>query len=919
MLKRMLSLCLCAAMVLSLLPSQVFATEDITEPMGSVAEPVEETTAPVEEETTGPAEPTEEETEPAEEVTEPTEEETEPAEEPELIFLEAQELDHEELLMGYLSRLYTGGEGAFFGTMARDRLSPANQHLYDGLKELVVQMAKGEKNNTSIDVSFEDSGYSPVDADMTLVQEALLFDFPFEMYWYYGCYSGRGSNFYRVIMVPNPYYQAAGFDHTSSPYIDTDKTKKASAAAENIYAIKTRYEASSDYDKLSAYVDEICALVEYDTEAAKNSDSLYSNDNRPWTLINVFDDDPTTNVVCEGYSEAFQYLCDESTFQGDVVCISVTGVIPAGGHKWNIVRIEGASYLMDVTNYDYNGITDRSFLFLSGGTGSVAAGYTVDGILFTYDNESLSIYGSGEDSVLKLSPTKYTPPATYTILYDANGGANAPNSQKKTQGKDLTLRQEIPEREDYTFLGWAITSTATVAEYQPGGTYSGDGDAVLYAVWKLTACPHSFGEYQVTEPATCDKAGTEERVCTLCGATESREIPVGHTVENGVCTRCGVYGSCGDNLIWSFDSEMGILTISGEGAMSNFEANAAPWSVLKTQIRSLVMEQNVTSIGTNAFGGCTELNGLTFTGDAPAAIAEDAFTQVTATAYYPTNNSTWTSDVMQNYGGTITWVPYGGVENQVLIPAADLGSQTSVWIDGKEYAVQTDSGMPYVDLPDGNAKTMVVHSYGVSNGKQYPLGMKVWMLSNADGLYTATRVKELDNILGYEGSSIRVTGTQGIRMITSVDQNDKAALTGEGLAGYTLKEYGTATAWASRLADTRPLILGKSHVSSNYAYSREHGKDPVFDRKNGRIQYTNVLVDFTLDQCEKDLAMRPYMILEDAEGNAITLYGGIVERSIGYIAYQNRDAFAAGTDAYEYIWEIIHHVYGDAYDAEYKG
>ena len=29
-----------------------------------------------------------------------------------------------------------------------------------------------------------------------------------------------------------------------------------------------------------------------------------------------------------------------------------------------------------------------------------------------------------------------------------------------------------------------------------------------------------------------------------------------------------------------------------------------------------------------------------------------------AVAYYPADNPTWTSDVLQNYGGTITWVPY---------------------------------------------------------------------------------------------------------------------------------------------------------------------------------------------------------------------------------------------------------------------
>ena len=65
--------------------------------------------------------------------------------------------------------------------------------------------------------------------------------------------------------------------------------------------------------------------------------------------------------------------------------------------------------------------------------------------------------------------------------------------------------------------------------------------------------------------------------------------------------------------------------------------------------------------------------------------------------------------------------------------------------------------------------------------------------------------------------------------------------------------------------------------------------------------------------------MRPYIILEDAEGNEVTLYGGIIRRSIGYIAWQNRNSFQPGDPAYDYVWEIIHYVYGDRYDEEYKG
>ena len=277
---------------------------------------------------------------------------------------------------------------------------------------------------------------------------------------------------------------------------------------------------------------------------------------------------------------------------------------------------------------------------------------------------------------------------------------------------------------------------------------------------------------------------------------------------------------------------------------------------------------------------------------------------------------------IHNYTGLVkcTWSISSDIENRIIMDAVDLNGQSALWIDGVEYVVQMDGERCYVDLPDGNARTMVSYTYHSDDysdvHSQYPVSMKVWTLSNTNGIYTATRVEELDDILQYSGSSIRVTGRQGIRMITSIDQAKKTALISDGLAGYTLKEYGTVVAWENQMGG-KPLILGKTYAKSNYAYKKGVA-DPVFAYDGDLMQYTNVLVGFSNAQCGNDLAMRPYMILADAEDNEITLYGGIVMRSIGYIAYQNRNYFEPGTDAYEYVWNMIHSIYGDIYDAEYQ-
>lgn len=76
-----------------------------------------------------------------------------------------------------------------------------------------------------------------------------------------------------------------------------------------------------------------------------------------------------------------------------------------------------------------------------------------------------------------------------------------------------------------------------------------------------------------------------------------------------------------------------------------------------TNLSSIVLPVGITHINREAFSGCTNLSAVTFQGDAPE-IGEQIFSGVTATAYYPEGNTTWDDAVMQNYGGTITWVPY---------------------------------------------------------------------------------------------------------------------------------------------------------------------------------------------------------------------------------------------------------------------
>ena len=261
-------------------------------------------------------------------------------------------------------------------------------------------------------------------------------------------------------------------------------------------------------------------------------------------------------------------------------------------------------------------------------------------------------------------------------------------------------------------------------------------------------------------------------------------------------------------------------------------------------------------------------------------------------------------------------VPYTG--SALNITGTELEGESQVTLDGVTYPIQKDGeGNAYVDLPVAESYLLTAYSYNdaADAHSRYPIGMRCYRLTKNGAAVQVERLSAFDNLLRYAGTSIRLTGNKGIRMITSVDGALKSALIKEGVYGLSLVEYGTVLARASAIGGGD---LTLQNGKSNYAYKRGVA-DPVFAYAGSLVQYTNVLVGFSDEDCKEDIAMRPYMILQDAAGTSYTLYGGTVYRSIGYVAYQNRNSFRPGTAAYDYVWEIIHYVYGSEYDSEYKG
>lgn len=110
----------------------------------------------------------------------------------------------------------------------------------------------------------------------------------------------------------------------------------------------------------------------------------------------------------------------------------------------------------------------------------------------------------------------------------------------------------------------------------------------------------------------------------------------------------GTSGKCGPSAYWSFDSSTGTLTISGSGAMNDYEyGNDYPWMDYRDSIQTIVIGdqitqigryaftgtacstikfgKNVRSIGERAFNGCRNLNGDLTLPDSVQTIGAGAF------------------------------------------------------------------------------------------------------------------------------------------------------------------------------------------------------------------------------------------------------------------------------------------------------
>ena len=346
-----------------------------------------------------------------------------------------------------------------------DTLTGKLKKVYDYLTKQIKKVAAGQISSsvfripTSIATA---NDYEELKNDFTSLHIALLTDLPYHLYWYdktIGAYTGtEDGKICFMFSVAEAYADKNGESYGDS-YFNTNasKIRTAQVAVTNAKKVVRKYAGVSDYKKLCGYRDYICSAVDYNNDAA-DPDLTDDYDWNAWQLIWAFDGDSSTDIVCEGYSKAFQYLCDLTSFNTAIQSHIVDGIEydngGSGDHMWNIVSMgNGKNYHVDITFVDC-GYT-AAFLCGADDTEYQNTYLVRNELYYQLASDIVALYPA---KTLKLSTRDYNPddevaPKSVKLK---KGNTTLKKGQKLSlkRGKSLTLKAVVSPSKATTKLTW---------------------------------------------------------------------------------------------------------------------------------------------------------------------------------------------------------------------------------------------------------------------------------------------------------------------------------------------------------------------------------------------------------------------------------------------------------------------------------
>ena len=403
----------------------------------------------------------------------------------------------------------------------------------------------------------------------------------------------------------------------------------------------------------------------------------------------------------------------------------------------------------------------------------------------------------------------------------------------------------------------AVKDAAVAATCETTGKTEGSHCSVCGTVLKAqtttVALGHDYGEWKTIKAATYTEPGQAERVCRRNAShKEYRQLPILEKakIDLSACSiqlseQTYVYdgtektptvtitynektltegkdyqvyfadnvnpGTAKITVIAKTDSDYtGTATITFE-IRKSLPENATviePGAFSNcTNLVDLNIKENVTEIGDNAFADSKNLQNIYFYGNSPK-LGNNIFKNVTATVYYPYTDKTWSLDILRDYGGNITWVPW---DPKTGSPAKRSLALCDIRIAEQKYTYDGTEKVPEMIIMDGSYTLQKNTDYTVKCSNNINAGnaeLEITGAGNYSGTYKAGfLIEQTEPSLKFDKKTITVKyGTKPFLCvlsekttdgtITYSSSNPKVAVVDPTTGKVTIKGGGTAAIMA---------------------------------------------------------------------------------------------------------------------------
>jgi len=226
---------------------------------------------------------------------------------------------------------------------------------------------------------------------------------------------------------------------------------------------------------------------------------------------------------------------------------------------------------------------------------------------------------------------------------------------------------DILPAEEWDDETYRIFTDVTATAYYPDSNTTWTADALLNYGGQLTWVAYDMAESELKVYGDFVYSISDDKVTIRDYIGNDRELSIPDSICGFPVVYIGNYAFADCNslsIVEIPDSvvEIGEYSFADNGSLKTVKLGSNVCVIRngafsESVLEEIVIPKSVTQIQNGAFSYCERLISIRFCGDVPS-IDEGTFFSVNATLYYPSNNISWTETVLQNYGGTLVWIPY---------------------------------------------------------------------------------------------------------------------------------------------------------------------------------------------------------------------------------------------------------------------